>query len=72
MSADNGIVIAKGRDGRFYVYEYCASVDYRHVEDMGLLSEYKSLEQALSFASDYGSEYGVNYQDLSKEPPRRE
>lgn len=64
MSADNGIVIWERLSGVYEVREYSASIDceggYGGPLDMHLLGEYPTLQEALEYASNQYTEYGVS------------
>jgi len=66
MSADNGLVITKDEENLFRVWEYCASMEYENYEEMHFHKECDSLEDALNYATNQYSEYGVDYHDRTK------
>lgn len=69
MSADNGVYVFLAKDGKYYVGEYFASVDYLSSQLIAKAkAAYDTREKALDYAHrlhgdgrDY--EYGVSYWD---------
>lgn len=55
MSADNGIRIKK-KDGKFEVFEYCASTDHETFR-----KRFDDLEAACIYAEAQQTEYGISY-----------
>lgn len=68
MSADNGVYVFLAKDGKYYVGEYFASVDYlsKQLIDKAKAS-YDTREKALDYAHRIHNnghfEYGVSYWD---------
>lgn len=70
MSADNGIHIRKvivDGDDRYEVRYYNASLEYDTVDEMTLLTTETTLEEAIVYGQNEGTEYGLSFSGLKPE-----